>query len=185
MLINDSHHFTNVTLSGNEANFGGGIAFDGFSTRADLTNVTISNNTAHFDGGGIFSSSDVANADVEATIISGNMATNNDANVNSGHVHVDDPGTNRIGDDPNLLLGDLADNGGPVQTHALLPGSNAIDQGATVVPGTTTDVRGFIVNDTRRDLGAFELSATSNQSQNNAPVVDLSLIHISEPTRPY
>ena len=153
-LINDSHNLTNVTLSGNESNFGGGIAFAGFSTRADLTNVTIANNTAHFDGGGIFSNSDVANADVEATIISGNMATNNDANVNSGHF--DDLGFNLIGDDPNLL-GDLADNGGPVQTHALLPGSNAINGTGSQ---DETDSRCFLINDGNRDIGAFEFGAT-------------------------
>ena len=72
-----------------------------------------------------------------------------------------------------MFLGALANNGGFVETHALLAGSDGIDQGATVVPGTTTDARGFIVNDTRRDLGAFEHNAMSTQSQNNAPVVDL------------
>jgi len=156
-LINgSSHNLTNVTLSGNESNFGGGIAFFGLSARADLTNVTIANNTAHFDGGGIFSNSDVANADVTATIVSGNRAMNNDANVNSSHF--DNLGSNLIGDDPDLMLGDLADNGGPVQTHALLPGSSdAIDGTGSQ---DETDSRGFLINDGNRDIGAFEFGST-------------------------
>ena len=40
----------------------------------------------------------------------------------------------------NPLLGPLQDNGGPTFTHALLPGSPAIDAGRSV--GLTTDQRG-------------------------------------------
>ena len=106
-LINDSHNLTNVTLSGNEANDGGGIAFAGTTTSVDLTNVTIANNTASNNGGGIFNRNGQADADVESTIVSGNMATNY-ANVDPDHF--DNLGSNLIGDDHNLLLGDLADN---------------------------------------------------------------------------
>jgi len=49
----------------------------------------------------------------------------------------------------------LDDNGGPVETHALLPGSNGIDDGNAPVTGET-DARGFLVEDSDRDLGAFE-----------------------------
>ena len=150
-----SHDLTNVTLSGNEANDGGGFATAGTGTGVDLTNVTIAGNTANNDGGGIFNRFGQSNVDVTATIISGNMATN-DANVDSSHF--DDLGFNRIDDDPNLLmLGDLADNGGPVQTHALLPGSSAIDAAGSQ---DETDSRGFLVNDNNRDIGAFEFGAT-------------------------
>jgi hypothetical protein len=61
-----------------------------------------------------------------------------------------------------LDLGPLADNGGPTQTHALLPGSVAID----VIPADdcvdtegeplTTDQRGF-PRDSMCDVGAFEV----------------------------
>ena len=45
------------------------------------------------------------------------------------------------GNAPNSSgLGHLADNGGPTETHALLAGSPAIDQGKAF--GTTTDQRG-------------------------------------------
>ena len=149
-----SHDLTNVTVSGNEANDGGGFAVAGLGTGVDLTNVTIANNTANNDGGGIYNGFGQANIDVTATIVSGNTATNNDANVRS--THIDEMGSNSIGDDPNLMLGDLADNGGPVQTHALLPGSNAIN-GMGSQAGT--DARGFLLND-ERDIGAFEFGAT-------------------------
>jgi hypothetical protein len=62
----------------------------------------------------------------------------------------------------NPGLGALADNGGPTQTMALLPGSPAIDMGPTTVPsfpGNDTDQRqaGFprVING-RVDIGAFE-----------------------------
>src|SRR5262249_39436006 len=56
-------------------------------------------------------------------------------------------------------LGELKDNGGPTWTHALLPGSRAIDAGDnTLVPsGGSTDQRGrdrFVNGVT--DLGALE-----------------------------
>ena len=150
-LINGSHDLTNVTLSGNFADDGGGIAFAGTNlTNINLTHVTIADNTAHNDGGGIFSRSAQVNTNVEATIV----ARNNGPNDVSGSIS----GTNnRIGT-LGLSLGVLADNGGPVQTHALLPGSNAINGTGTAAPGET-DARGFLVTDGNRDIGAFEVTA--------------------------
>jgi hypothetical protein len=73
------------------------------------------------------------------------------------------PSTHNIyGKDP--LLGPLADNGGPTPTHALLPGSPAIDQGSS--GGLTTDQRGqprifnfptYFDADDGSDIGAYEL----------------------------
>ncbi len=82
--------------------------------------------------------------------------------------------TNLIGNcDPSLTLGPLQDNGGPTPTHALLPGSLAIDAGSNDFAFNPfnnllllTDQRGF-----RRiadgnsdgtaivDIGAFELQS--------------------------
>ena len=60
------------------------------------------------------------------------------------------------------MLGPLADNGGPTQTHALLPGSPAIDAGDNT-DAPEWDQRGIgfprIVNGTI-DIGAFEVQAT-------------------------
>ena len=125
--------------------------------------------------------------------------------------------TDTVTGDP--LLGPLADNGGPTLTHALLPGSPAIDAGNDAV-AETVDQRGLARNVNGVDIGAFEaqpagaLSVTSfardeggaietlarpdllNQvavefsadvsiSADDLVVRNLSLIHISEPTRPY
>jgi hypothetical protein len=66
------------------------------------------------------------------------------------------------------LLGPLADNGGPTQTHALLSGSPAIDAGNSAGTGQTTDQRGAGFNrvvdlpitnangSDGADIGAFE-----------------------------
>ena len=171
VLNDDGHEFTNVTLSGNSAEEGGGV-FVGNGPEVTLTNVTISANTATNRGGGLFSAATNTQVapDVNDSIIAGNEINDGNNPPVEDNVHGMFVNANsRIGTTSGVLLDPLADNGGPVQTHALLPGSRGIDEGATVVPGTTTDARGFIVNDTRRDLGAFELSATSNQPQNNAP----------------
>jgi hypothetical protein len=66
-------------------------------------------------------------------------------------------GHNLIGGDPKL--GPLADNGGPTKTHALLPGSPAIDAGANT-GAPATDQRGFprIVG-AAIDIGSYECGA--------------------------
>jgi hypothetical protein len=62
--------------------------------------------------------------------------------------------TDLINTDP--LLGPLADNGGPTLTHALLPGSPALDAGVAVA-GVTTDQRGIPrPQGSAPDIGAFE-----------------------------
>ena len=58
------------------------------------------------------------------------------------------------------LLGPLADNGGPTQTHALLAGSPAIDNG-TGSGATATDQRGVAAEGVR-DSGAYEFTAAMN-----------------------
>src|SRR5207244_2675040 len=75
--------------------------------------------------------------------------------VNHNQVGVSDPG-----------LGSLANNGGPTQTIALLPGSPAIDHGGNAYVNTgETDQRGLtrIVNGTV-DIGAFEVQALAAPS---------------------
>src|SRR5262249_19080377 len=59
----------------------------------------------------------------------------------------------------NPMLGPLADNGGPTQTMALLPGSPAIDAGANSAAGLpSTDQRGLArIIGPPADIGAFEL----------------------------
>ena len=64
-----------------------------------------------------------------------------------------------VGDLPNTdpLLGPLQDNGGPTETHALLPESPAIDAGDNAAC-PSTDQRGIIrPQGSACDIGAFEL----------------------------
>lgn len=84
--------------------------------------------------------------------------------IQSPNVVVTDAGGTRSGvTAAALLLGPLADNGGPTKTHALLPGSPAIDAGPATVtdfPGNEYDQRGEgyprVVNG-KVDVGAFEV----------------------------
>ena len=62
-----------------------------------------------------------------------------------------DPNGDLYGQDP--LIGPLADNGGPTLTHALLPGSPAINAG--VESDVTLDQRGLPRS--RPDIGAYEV----------------------------
>jgi hypothetical protein len=79
-----------------------------------------------------------------------------------------------ITDDP--LLGPLADNGGPTQTHELLPGSPAIDT-STLCPHPT-DQRGVTrPQGSDYDIGAFELEVFS-------PVVEISPVVTLEQALP-
>ncbi len=160
---------TNTTVSNNTALCGGGIFNSDGAVR--LTNSTVSNNTATGDigGGGIFNSDGAVS--LTNTIVARNTATTNpDAQGTFTSL-----GNNLIGDttgssgwgasdlqnvDP--LLGPLQDNGGPTNTHALLPGSPAVDA-ANNTTCPSTDQRG----ETRPkdgdgngtvicDIGAFE-----------------------------
>ncbi|MEX0612181.1 MAG: choice-of-anchor Q domain-containing protein [Pirellulales bacterium] len=136
---------SNSTISGNSSGgSGGGISKNFSGGSHTVTNSTISGNSAAVDGGGI-AATDVIPT-LRHTIVAGNTrgaaATSNDVTgsvalafsllgVDTGATITDDGG-NLIGTaaapiDP--LLGPLADNGGPTFTHALLPGSPAIDAG--------------------------------------------------------
>jgi hypothetical protein len=82
---------------------------------------------------------------------------------------------NLIGVDP--MLGPLADNGGPTLTHALLPGSPAIDAGDNSdAPEWDQRGPGFprIVNG-RIDIGAFEVQATGIGGRNTVFTTPLFL----------
>jgi fibronectin-binding autotransporter adhesin len=150
---------SNSTLSGNTATVNGGaILNEGGLT---LANVTIGGNSAQ-SGGGIFSQTIVPQAVGNGlvatnTLIAGNTLTgsggsgpdvngafgagslNNLIGIGDGSSGLAN-GTNgnQVGTSAgpiNPLLGALADNGGPTQTMALLPGSPAIDTGTDTVCG--------------------------------------------------
>ena len=58
---------------------------------------------------------------------------------------------------PDAMLGPLQDNGGPTETHDLLPGSPAIDAGSVNCPPPATDQRGEArPQGAKCDIGAVE-----------------------------
>jgi hypothetical protein len=156
----------NSTISGNEAQgHGGGIVNTGQLT---IRNSTISDNSAGMSGGGVYNTRS-GSVTAQNTIFAENESLGDGAADFDGTAN--SLGDNLIGDssgssgwttsdfvDIDPLLGPLANNGGPTQTHALWPGSPAIDAGNNADP-PATDQRGAtfarIVNGTI-DIGAFE-----------------------------
>jgi len=161
----------NNTFSGNTATVhGGGIyAYAGTGATLTMHHSTISSNTATTgEGGGIYATGNTP-PDVHASIFANNTApTGPDINgainsldynliENTSGATINGATANNItGADPNL--GPLQDKGGPTQTHALLPGSPALD----VIP--EMDLMEYA--DQRQaprpqnlngDIGAFEL----------------------------
>ena len=137
----------NTTLSGNraqslengESGGQGGALFNLKTMKID--NCTIVANQSLKEGGGLYN---LGTATVRSTILAGNASDNgigsdcSGALISSGYNLIQntndftltgDLTTNILGQDP--LLGPLQDNGGPTLTHALLPGSPAIDQGSS------------------------------------------------------
>ena len=157
----------NSTISGNSAGkIGGGIATSGSA----LTNSTISGNSAD-SAGGIYYVQGPYTSEISNTIFNagplGENIVNNGVTVTSHGYNLcsDDGGgvLNGPGDQINTdpLLGPLQDNGGPTLTHALLPGSPAIDAGdPNFIPPPSTDQRGCPfdrVFNGRIDIGSFEM----------------------------
>ena len=169
--------------SGGTNGLGGGILSAGNLTISNST-VTANNAGTAGAGGGIRQSAGTIT--LKSTIVGGNTALvgpdiegtvssqGNNLIQNISGVTINetlDPGTNITGQSP--LLNPLADNGGPTLTHALLPGSPAINAGDNCIteathcgnssiPQLTNDQRGFNrlfpVNGTV-DIGAFESRA--------------------------
>jgi hypothetical protein len=150
-------------VSGNAAATGGGI-FNGYGY-AVLSNSTVSNNTADYGGGGITSSLpwyDEGTVALTNTVVANNGTYNCDAGIDSlGYNLTDDTscGFTATGDlvVADAMLGPLADNGGPTETHDLLPGSPAIDAGSPICPPPDTDQRGMArPQGVACDIGAVE-----------------------------
>jgi predicted outer membrane repeat protein len=177
-----------TTLSGNSANNGGAILnrTDAGSATVEISHSTFSDNSARFSGGGIYASSI---GDGMGTValshslwVRGVTGNNYEVSI-GGHAAI--PTLTSLGynlaDDASLALagpgdqnnvatlsttlGPLADNSGPTLTHALLPGSPAIDAGDPAFDGSSLpfDQRGTgfpRVANGRVDIGAFEFQPT-------------------------
>jgi hypothetical protein len=174
----DTLTVSNSTLSANSAgHYGGGIFTFGTSPLT-LTNVTLSANRANTSGGGLYVST--GSPVLHNTLIAGNYRGATGMTPDDVYGSLDAGGDyNLIGDGTGMTglingvngnqvgsasdpidpqLGPLDDNGGPTLTHALLPGSPAIDAGNNAYatdwdqrgPGFPRIVNGII------DIGAFE-----------------------------
>jgi CSLREA domain-containing protein len=186
----EAPRFMNTTFSGNRADgLGGGI----YTQRSmDLMNVSIVDNQAPprgpediGKGGGLYQ----AFTGIEQTTASNTLLAEN---VNGGcggtqnfpiastrglldelgttlpSCNVTNPGDNIIDD---AVIGPLAENGGRTRTHALLPGSPAINAGGD--PCHPFDQRGIPrpADETWCDIGAFEveLSAVNTFADDGTP----------------
>ncbi len=155
---------TNTTLSGNSAPLaaGGGI-YNLASGSVQLTNVTIANNNAlsTTNGGGVRNLAGPIT--LKNTIVANNSSRNCLGTITSlgnNLENANDCGLAASGDitSTSPFLGALANNGGPTLTHALLPGSPAINAGNNS-GCPPTDQRGAPRPRTaanRCDIGAFE-----------------------------
>jgi hypothetical protein len=163
----------NSTFSGNLARQGGGGLANSTSAAASLSSVTIANNIADSDrdgsgdGGGI-SNEISGTVALSNTLLAGNFDRGGDAPDCSGTIV--SAGHNLIGDALGCALvtglgdvvgqaariGPLAFNGGPTPTHALLPGSPAIDAGDSLFC-PAADQRGVArPQGAACDIGAYE-----------------------------
>ena len=179
--------FDNSTVSGNSGGAVGGIMNVGTasvasSTVAENTTADLFPGTAGNSGG----IANVATLTLANTIVADNIdaealapdciGTLNSRGYNlvetpTGCTLVGSRAGNVIGVDPGL--GSLADNGGPTETQALLPGSRAVDAGSPAggrAPNAcpSTDQRGVARpqdgNGDRRarcDIGAYELASVT------------------------
>jgi len=165
LIIKSNPNMENVTFSHNTAGYrGGGLYIDQNSFPA-LSSATLYNNSAVNLCGGICivenSGINIINTIIWSTtpdqIVKGSTSI---ATISYSDIQGEWEGEGNINAPP--LLGSLADNGGFTQTHALLPGSPAIDSGSpTVCPAT--DQRGYLRpidgngdGTARCDMGAYE-----------------------------
>jgi large repetitive protein len=171
-----------------------GIGGDGYGGAVFLRNATLtaefdtfSNNTAAQGGTDIYVLSDGSGTQASAALVddilgqTSNTVSDFVANsINSGAApNLSGSSNDLVRNNPTSgglpasavissadpQLSPLANNGGPTQTMALLPGSRAIDAGTPIV-GVTTDQRGFTRPASDPSLGAFEPQSATIMANN-------------------
>ncbi len=168
----------NSTVSGNTGAYGGGLASSGYNARylrVNINNSTFSENSATQIGDSIYNTGQSGRDTVLVTImntilksgaVGDNIFSNSTTILSLGYnLSNDNCGGFLTGpdDQPDTdpMLGPLQDNGGPTLTHALLPGSPAIDAGdPNFAPPPSYDQRGpgfDRVVHSRVDIGSFEV----------------------------
>jgi len=158
----------NSTISDNAV----GIYNNVGSSEVGVSNSTMSNNGVelHSDGPSVYMDNTVFNVSPGGHSIVFNgwgavMSFGYNLSSDDGGGYLNGPG-DQINTDP--MLGPLQDNGGPTWTHALLPGSPAINAGdPNFVPPPDYDQRGpgfDRVRNGRIDIGSFEVQAAPRPS---------------------
>jgi len=191
---------TESTVSGNRTlgpnGFGAGVVSLG--DLAVLRSTVTDNHASQAAGGGLRIQD--TSIIVFGSIVAGNTAAGGNPDISHGDgtvaafysligsaagtsLNPANPGSNFIGTaaspfDP--LLGPLASNGGPTRTHALLPGSPALDAGAPGVtppndqrgPGFPRVVDGLGDGTAVIDMGAYEAQGPPSADFDSDGVVD-------------
>ena len=158
---------TNCTIDGNSASKGTGGGISVVAGSLTITNSTIANNSSSTPGAG----GGLANGAMEAILNNTIVALNTDPDGPddiAGNPVSPASADNLVGADKNCSLkaanhnqlnitdpglGTLANNGGPTETMALLPGSPASE---TVTPRTPAPTRTARPRTARPDIGAFQ-----------------------------
>ena len=174
-ISGNNNTIINSTITGNSALRGGGVAGGG-----NIAHTTFSNNSASRDGGALYLTSplELGNTILKAGVSGVNIFNNGGSFITHGYNVCSDNGSgllNGPGDQINTdpMLGPLQNNGGPTLTHALLPGSPAIDAGdPNFTPPPDYDQRGpgFVrVFNGRIDVGSFEVQPTPTPTPTLTP----------------
>lgn len=165
--VNGSTQIQNSTITGNHATNNNASAVYLIRNQLNLDNSIVAGNTDADSAGDIFAPLGPGEPRV---LVLRNSLVGSNLNINRPEAPVGSPDANGniIGGTVNglidPLLGLLADNGGPTWTHALLPGSPAIDAGD---PAAVAGVNGVPQFDQRNgpfsrvfggriDIGAYE-----------------------------
>ena len=174
-ISGNNNTIINSTIAGNSALHGGGVTGGG-----NIVHTTFSNNRLAVDGGALYLTSplELGNTILKAGVSGANIFNNGGSLITHGYNVCSDDGSgllNGPGDQINTdpMLGLLQDNGGPTLTHALLPGSPAIDAGdPNFTPPPDYDQRGpgFVrVFNGRIDVGSFEVQPTPTPTPTLTP----------------
>ncbi len=195
---------TDCTVTANTATAHGGGLDNGNSATLYLVACTISDNAAEAAGGGL---NNYGTAKLTDSIVAGNTNSSGASDISgtvSGSYNLIGPGGSvglaSGGTGHNIILSSLAglglapfgDYGGPTETMALLPGSDAIGLGTTA-SGVTGDQRGFPVS-SPPDIGAFQIEhglvvnttadATSTLAGRLSLRQALDIANVSDPADP-